>query len=106
MRILDMTLYRNIDLRGLDEVRDTGQYIVFFETAAEYLGAADWFRPYLALPRSRLRELPPAERIDWMRSSFVILVNDGSIEHVAYEELGKEATGSARPSAALLGLAS
>ena len=84
MHIIDMTLYLDIELSGLDEVGDDGRFIVMFESAKEYEASRAWIERRFAHPSSRIRESVPAEGVNWHAGPFIIMLYNGSIEYAEY----------------------
>ena len=90
MHIIDMRLYLDIELSGLDEVSDAGRFIVTFETAEEYENNREWFEGRLAHPSSRIKEAIPAESVNWRLGPFIIMLYNGAIEYAEYVDAQRE----------------
>ena len=90
MHIIDMTLYLDIELAGLDEVGDVGRFIVMFESAEEYEGARAWIERLFAHPSSRIKETVPADHINWHAGPFIIMLYNGGVEYAEYVAVQRE----------------
>ncbi|HUX37270.1 MAG TPA: hypothetical protein VMV44_05145 [Rectinemataceae bacterium] len=81
MHIIDMTLYLDIELSGLDEVSDVGRFVIVFESAEELEYSGEWIERRLAHPASRIKETLPAEMVDWRTGPFILMLYNGAVEY-------------------------
>ena len=101
MHIIDMTLYLDIELSGLDEVTDAGRFVVMFDSPEEYERSREWLEEKTRHPFSRITEIIPAEAVDWKAGPFITMLYNGAIEYAEFietragvEELGTAAEGA------------
>jgi len=85
MRIVDMTLYRGRNLGSLDEVDESGRYVVVFESRREYRRNRRWFEARAKLPTSKVNSPIPEEAVDWERGPLSLMIYHGAIEYAKFE---------------------
>ncbi|HUX40606.1 MAG TPA: hypothetical protein VMV83_05500 [Rectinemataceae bacterium] len=90
MHIIDMTLYLDIELAGLDEVGDAGRFIVMFESGEEYEASRAWIERHFAHPSSKIRDTVPADRVNWHAGPFIIMLYNGGVEYAEYVAVQNE----------------
>ena len=92
MHIIDMTLYLDIELAGLDEVCDVGRFIVMFESGEEYETGHAWIERHFAHPSSKIKERIPTDRVNWHAGPFIIMLYNGGVEYAEYVAVQREST--------------
>jgi len=87
MRIIDMTLYRNRNLKSLEEVDDFGRFVVVFETSQEYLESLKWIHSKIENPGWTLKEMVSERQVNWEDGGIFLMIYHGAIEYANYETI-------------------